>query len=143
MSQHREMLSPDPVLRAFVLVCLAGGTPRFVAENKEALRSLMQLHPLNLTKPGTSSAASEPPSPNPLLDSNPFGAVPLSALRESPRSATVKRQGNSRDDAGHFGTALAAEGWSESAGPDKQAGPLGPPDSAAAASCQAFVKDQV
>jgi len=78
-----------------------------VAENREALRSLMQLHPLNLTKPD-SATLSQPPSPNPLLDTNPFGAVPLSALLQSPATTPHNRQ-TSRgggDDSGHFGGSL-------------------------------------
>lgn len=50
----------------------------------------MQLHPLNLTKPDNSTV-SQPPSPNPLLDTNPFGAVPLSALLQSPATNAHKR----------------------------------------------------
>lgn len=76
----------------------AGGTPRFVTENRDALRSLMQLHPLNLSKPDNSTI-SQPPSPNPLLDTNPFGAVPLSALlQSSPTSLHTKQASRGGDD---------------------------------------------
>lgn len=78
-----------------------------MAENKEALRSLMQLHPLNLTKLDGSGSVPEPPSPNPLVDKNPFGSVPLSALRESPRSVSSKGPASRPNDMGHFGTVLA------------------------------------
>ncbi len=69
-----------------------------MAENRDALRSLMQLHPLNLSKPDTTTI-SQPPSPNPLLDTNPFGAVPLSALlQSSPTSMHTKQASRGGDD---------------------------------------------
>lgn len=97
------------MLSAFVSVAVAdiqhaaGGTPRFVAENKQALRSLMQLHPLNLTK-ADNTTISQPPSPNPLLDNNPFGAVPLSALVQSPAASMKNTTAiGAFADEGHFG----------------------------------------
>ncbi len=78
----------------------AGGTPRFVAENRDALRSLMQLHPLNLSKPDNTTI-SQPPSPNPLLDTNPFGAVPLSALLQSPPTSLHTKQASRGGDDKH------------------------------------------
>lgn len=86
--------------------CAAGGTPRFVAENKQALCSLMQLHPLNLTK-ADHATVSQPPSPNPLLDTNPFGAVPLSALVHLPTDSPKKKPfAGAVSNGGHFGAAL-------------------------------------
>ena len=77
-----------------------------VAENKLALRSLMQLHPLNIIK-ADSATMSQPPSPNPLLDTNPFGAVPLSALIQTPTASTKKKQtAEPPVDGGHFAAAL-------------------------------------
>ena len=130
---------------------MTGGTPRVVAENREALRSLMQLHPLNLTKLGTGVAAPEPPSPNPLVDKNPFGSVPLSALRESPRSVSSKGQASRGNDTGHFGAALSESvaqlhGEEEETGPteDSNRGPLfDRPATVTLAAYTAFVKDQV
>ena len=91
--------------RSLKVQCAAGETPRFVAENKQALRSLMQLHPLNLTK-ADHATVSQPPSPNPLLDTNPFGAVPLSALVHLPTDSPKKRPvGGPPADEGHFGAA--------------------------------------
>lgn len=70
---------------------LAGGTPRFVAQNPDALKALMQLHPCNLTRPAKRSSAAEYSPANALRDTNPFGAVPLSALlaHSSPMPTTV------------------------------------------------------
>ena len=66
----------------------------------------MQLHPLNLTK-AENAVPSQPPSPNPLLDTNPFGAVPLSALVQSPAgSMKGKPAGEIAVDQGDFGAAL-------------------------------------
>ncbi|KAL0036203.1 hypothetical protein WJX79_007899 [Trebouxia sp. C0005] len=99
--------SSSPVLSNIyaLLSCLSpdqlpGGTPRFVAENRDALRSLMQLHPLNLSKPDNTTI-SQPPSPNPLLDTNPFGAVPLSALLQSPPTSQHTKQASRGGDAKH------------------------------------------
>ncbi len=71
-----------------------------MAENRDALRSLMQLHPLNLTKPDNTTI-SQPPSPNPLLDTNPFGAVPLSALLQSPPTSLHTKQASRGGDDKH------------------------------------------
>ena len=50
---------------------------------------------------------SQPPSPNPLLDTNPFGAVPLSALVQTPTPSTKKKQvAEPSVDGGHFAAAL-------------------------------------
>ena len=132
-------------------LCALGGTPRVVAENKEALRSLMQLHPLNLAKLASGTAAHEPPSPNPLLDKNPFGGVPLSALRESPRSVTSKGPTTRGSDNGHFGAALTEsaallQDEQHQAGADgssRNATLFNRPDPVGAASYLALVKDQV
>ncbi|DBA95921.1 TPA: hypothetical protein ACH3X1_001448 [Trebouxia sp. C0004] len=108
--------SSSPVLSNIyaLLSCLSpdqvpGGTPRFVAENRDALRSLMQLHPLNLTKPDNTTI-SQPPSPNPLLDTNPFGAVPLSALLQSPPTSLHTKQASRGGDSKHLDSdALVAQ----------------------------------
>lgn len=66
----------------------------------------MQLHPLNITK-AENAIMSQPPSPNPLLDTNPFGAVPLSALVQTPTASTKKKQTpGGLADGGHFAAAL-------------------------------------
>lgn len=66
----------------------------------------MQLHPLNVTK-ADNATMSQPPSPNPLLDTNPFGAVPLSALVQTPTVSTKKKQtAEAFVDGGHFAAAL-------------------------------------
>ena len=57
-----------------------------MAENQEALRALMQLHPLSIAK-----ALSKPLNEGTgslIRDSNPFGAVPLSALASAGSLAT-------------------------------------------------------
>lgn len=62
----------------------------------------MQLHPLNIIK-ADNATMSQPPSPNPLLDTNPFGAVPLSALIQTPTASTKKKQtAEPPVDGGHF-----------------------------------------
>lgn len=132
-------------------LCTSGGTPRVVAENKEALRSLMQLHPLNLTKLASGTAIPEPPSPNPLLDKNPFGGVPLSALHKSPRGVTSKGPATRGNDTGHFGaapteSAALLQEERQQAGPDgssRDAALLHRPATVGAASYSALVKDQV
>ena len=60
----------------------------------------MQLHPLNLSKPDNTTI-SQPPSPNPLLDTNPFGAVPLSALLQSPPTSLHTKQASRGGDDKH------------------------------------------
>lgn len=66
----------------------------------------MQLHPLSITK-ADGATVSQPPSPNPLLDTNPFGAVPLSALVQTPTASTKKKQtAGALADGGHFAAAL-------------------------------------
>lgn len=66
----------------------------------------MQLHPLNLTK-ADAATISQPPSPNPLLDTNPFGAVPLSALVQTPTASVRKKQTPvASADQGHLAAAL-------------------------------------
>lgn len=68
----------------------------------------MQLHPLNLTK-ADAATISQPPSPNPLLDTNPFGAVPLSALVQTPTASLKKKQAPvASADEGHLAAALEA-----------------------------------
>lgn len=132
-------------------LCTLGGTPRVVAENKEALRALMQLHPLNLTKLASGTAIPEPPSPNPLLDKNSFGGVPLSALRKSPRSVPSKGPASRGNDTGHFGAALTEyaallQEERQQAGPDgssRDAALFDRPATVGAASYSALVKDQV
>lgn len=109
----------------------------------------MQLHPLNLTKLGT-GVAPEPTSPNPLVDKNPFGSVPLSALRESPRSVSSKGQASRGNDTGHFGAALSESvallhGEEEQTGPTEEGnrGLFDRPATVDSAAYTAFVKDQV
>lgn len=66
----------------------------------------MQLHPLNMTK-ADNTTISQPPSPNPLLDTNLFGAVPLSALVQTPTASLKKKQtAGAFADEGHFAAAL-------------------------------------
>lgn len=107
MGAYTSHVSAPSVMLCLRLRHVAGGTPRFVAENKQALRSLMQLHPLNLTK-ADAATISQPPSPNPLLDTNPFGAVPLSALVQTTPAAALKKKqtAGAVADGGHLAAAL-------------------------------------
>ena len=81
----------------------------------------MQLHPLNLSKPD-SGLVSQPPSPNPLLDTNPFGAVPLSALLQSPATAPHRKQKSKDSVEGPFNTEFVSEAQAPEASPGRIGG---------------------